>query len=78
MGCCKLTGKRFNTANKVSHANNKNKTKQNPNIQRKKIWFAEEGRFVRLQISTRALRSLNRMGLAAFAKKNGIDLNTIR
>ena len=42
---CDLTGKRPNVANKVSHSNIKTKKRQLPNIQKRKLWYAEESRF---------------------------------
>lgn len=72
---CVLTGKRPNTANKVSHSNIKTKKRQLPNLQKKRIWFAEEGRFVTLKVSTRALRTIRKKGLQAFAKDVGVDLS---
>ncbi len=71
---CTLTGKRPNVANRVSHSNIKTKKRQLPNLQTRKIWFEEEGRFVTLKVSTRALRTLNKKGLAAFAAEQGVDL----
>jgi large subunit ribosomal protein L28 len=71
---CILTGKRPNTANKVSHSNIKTKKRQLPNLQKKRLWYAEEGRFVTLKLSTRALRTLRKKGLASFAKEAGLDL----
>ena len=71
---CKFTGKRPNTANKVSHSNIKTKKRQLPNLQRRRLWWVEGGRFVTLRLSTRALRTLNKKGLAEFAAEVGIDL----
>lgn len=72
---CVLTGKRPNTANKVSHSNIKTKKRQLPNLQKKRIWYAEENRFVTLRLSTRALRTLRKKGLATFAREAGLDLS---
>ena len=72
---CKFTGKRPNTANKVSHSNIKTKKRQLPNLQKKRIWYAEENRFVTLRLSTRALRTLRKKGLATFAREAGLDLS---
>ena len=72
---CVLTGKRPNTANKVSHSNIKTKKRQLPNLQKKRIWHAEENRFVTLRLSTRALRTLRKKGLATFAREAGLDLS---
>ena len=72
---CVLTGKRPNTANKVSHSNHKTKKRQLPNLQKKRLWWAEGGRFVTLKVSTRALRTIRKNGLGVFAKASGVDLN---
>ena len=72
---CALTGKRPNTANKVSHSNIKTKKRQYPNIQTRRIWWAKEQRFVKLRLSTRALRTLNKKSLDEFAAEAGIDLS---
>ncbi len=74
---CKFTGKRPNTANKVSHSNIKTKKRQLPNLQTKRIWFEEEQRFVRLRLSTRALRTMRKKGLKAYAAEAGIDLSAL-
>lgn len=71
---CILTGKRPNVANKVSHSNRKSKKRQLPNLQYKRIWWEEGGRFVRLRLSTSALRTLNKKGLGRWADEVGLDL----
>ncbi len=77
MAVCMLTGKKPNSAHNISHAHNVTKRKQYPNIQKKRIWVPEEGRWVRLALSTRAIRSLNRMGLKAYCKKHGIRFESL-
>ena len=59
---CELTGKRPLTGNNVSHANNKTKMRQLPNLKTKRIWVPEENKFVTLKISTSALRTLKKKG----------------
>ena len=61
---CELTGKKPLTGNNVSHAHNKSKRRQLPNLKTKKIWVAEENKFITLKISTRALRTLKKKGYA--------------
>jgi large subunit ribosomal protein L28 len=73
MRVCELTGKRRNVANNVSHAHNKTKKTQRPNIQRKRIFLPEEGRHIKLRLSTRAIRTINRIGLKDYCKKLKID-----
>ena len=71
---CQLTKKRPNVGNKVSHSQIKTKKRQLPNLQKKRVWYAKEGRFVTLRVSTRALRTLRKKGLEAFAKEAGLNL----
>lgn len=72
---CMFTGKRPNVANKVSHSNRKSKKRQLPNLQYRRLWWDEGGRFVRVRLSTRALRTIARKGLGPFAAEAGIDLS---
>ena len=71
---CTLTGKRPNVANQVSHSNIKTKKRQLPNLQKRRVWFDEEQRWVTLRLSTRALRTLRKKTLGEFARENGVDL----
>ncbi len=73
MRVCELTGKRANIGNNVSHAHNKTKKRQNPNIQAKRIWLPEEGRHIKLTLSTRSIRNINRLGLREYCRKIGLD-----
>ena len=61
---CQLTGKKPLTGNHVSHAHNKTKRRQMPNLRTKRIWVEEENKFVTLRISTSALRTLKKKGYA--------------
>ncbi len=61
---CQLTGKRPLTGNNVSHAHNKTKMRQLPNLRTKRIWVEEENKFVTIKISTSALRTLKKKGYA--------------
>lgn len=70
---CQITGKRPLVGNRVSHAQNKTKMRQLPNLQRKRIWVPELSAFVRVRLSARALRSIAKVGFVPFCKKNGID-----
>lgn len=69
---CQLTGKRPLTGNAVSHAHNKTKRRQLPNLKTKKIWVAEENRFIKMKISTRALRTLKKKGYSAMVSENAV------
>jgi len=59
---CDLTGKVAMTGNRVSHANNKVSVVNYPNLQEKRIYVPELGAFVRLKLSTRAIRTIQKCG----------------
>ncbi len=71
---CVVTGKRPRVANSVSHSNIKTKRRQLPNLQVKKLWWEEGKRFVTLRLSTRAMRTIDKKGLAVVAREAGLDL----
>ncbi len=71
---CKITGKKPLVGNNVSHAHNKNKRRQLPNLQNKRIFVSELNRFVRIRISTRALKTINRKGLLTYLAQKGLTL----
>ena len=68
MSQCNVSGRRWMNGNKVSHSNIKTKKRWNVNVQSKRIFDPETGRWTRVKISTRALRTLNKKGLDAFMK----------
>jgi len=65
---CELTGKTVLVGNNVSHANNRTKRRFLPNLQKKRIWVAEEQRWVTMKISTSALRTLDKKGYTAMMR----------
>ena len=71
---CKLSGKAPLVGNNVSHANNKSKRRQLPNLQNKRIFVSELNRFVRVKISTRALKTVNSKGLMTYLSSQGLKL----
>ena len=68
---CRLTGAKPLTANTVSHANNKSKTRKLINLQPKRVFVASKNQWMTLRLSTRALRTLDKYGwnLEAAAKR---------
>ncbi|MBM0743269.1 50S ribosomal protein L28 [Phormidium sp. CLA17] len=72
---CELTGKKANNAYAVSHSHRRTKKLQGVNLQWKRVWWAEGNRWVRLHLSTKAIKTLEKKSIAAFAKEAGIDLN---
>ena len=74
---CAITGKGGMSGNNVSHAHNKTKRRQLPNLQKKKIYVPELGRSVRVRVSTSALRTITRQGLMPYLKKQGLTLKDV-
>lgn len=66
---CQLTGKTFLTGNNVSHAHNKTKRRFYPNLQKKRIWLADEKKWITLKLTTRALKTLDKRGYKAMLKE---------
>jgi large subunit ribosomal protein L28 len=60
---CQITGKRPIVGNNVSHANNRTKRRYLPNLQWHRFWVASENRFVRLRVSTAAMRTIDKNGI---------------
>jgi large subunit ribosomal protein L28 len=65
---CQVTGKKPISGNSVSHSNIKTKRRFLPNLQKKRLYFAEEDRWVTLKLSADALRTINKKGLATVIK----------
>jgi large subunit ribosomal protein L28 len=72
---CQLTGKKANNAYAVSHSHRRTKKLQEVNLQWKRVWWEEGNRWVRLHISTKAIKTIEKNGLQAMAKAAGINLN---
>ena len=70
-----ITGKRTLRGNNVSHSNIKTKRWQHVNIQRRRVWVPELDRFVSLHITTRDIRTMDKIGVTAYARRYGIDLS---
>lgn len=69
---CALTGKAPLTGNHVSHANNRSKRRQYPNLQKKRIYIPEEKRFVTLRLSARALKTIAKKGAKSTLQEAGL------
>ena len=66
---CEITGKRPHVGNKVSHANNKSKRRFYPNLQTKRFYIPEEGKWITLKVSTTAIKTINIKGISAVLKE---------
>ncbi len=66
---CELTGKKAMVGNNVSHALNRTKRKFNANLISKRFFIPEEGKWIKLKVSTSALKNINKKGISAVLKE---------
>ena len=57
------TGKKPLAGNNVSHAHNKTRRRFLPNLHSKRIWVESEKRYVRLRVSRKGLRIIDKLGI---------------
>jgi large subunit ribosomal protein L28 len=60
---CQVTGKRPMSGNNVSHANNRTRRRFLPNLHSQRFWLEKEKRFVRLRVSSKGLRIIDKLGI---------------
>ena len=66
---CQITGKKPLVGNRVSHSNHKTKRRLEVNLRNKRFWFEEESRWIRLRLSARAMRLIDKVGLAEVVRQ---------
>ncbi|CAA6800851.1 MAG: 50S ribosomal protein L28 [uncultured Thiotrichaceae bacterium] len=62
---CQVTGKRPVAGNNVSHANNRTKRRFLPNLHTHRFWVEAEDRFVKLRVSAKGMRIIDKKGIDA-------------
>ena len=60
---CQITGKRPVSGNNVSHAKNHTKRRFLPNLHKHRFWLESEKRFVRLKVSAKGMRIIDKFGI---------------
>lgn len=60
---CQVTGKRPASGNNVSHANNRTRRRFLPNLHSHRFWVESENRWVKLRVSTKGLRTIDKKGI---------------
>lgn len=60
---CQITGKKTITGNHVSHSNIKTRRKFYPNLQYKRFWLEEESCWIRLRVTPKGMKTINKVGL---------------
>jgi len=74
---CMVTGKKPVAGNNVSHANNRTKRRFSPNIHSHRFWVESENRFVKLRVSTKGMRIIDKLGIDSVLvdiRSNGVQV----
>lgn len=66
---CQVTGKKRMRGNHVSHANNKTNRFFQPNLRTRRFWLESESRWVRLRVTHKAIRTIDRDGVEVVLAK---------
>lgn len=74
---CQISGKRSGWGNSVSHSHRATRRRFQVNLTHKDLYLPDENRYVRLRVSARMLRSLNKRGVKALMRKYGQDLRQL-
>jgi large subunit ribosomal protein L28 len=72
---CQVTGKKPVCGNNVSHANNRTRRRFLPNLHTHKFWVESENRWVKLRLSAKGMRIIDKNGIdsvVADMRKRGI------
>ena len=60
---CQVTGKRPMAGNNVSHAKNRTRRRFEPNLHTHRFWVEEEKKFIKLRVSTKGMRIIDKKGI---------------
>ncbi|VAW83731.1 LSU ribosomal protein L28p @ LSU ribosomal protein L28p, zinc-independent [hydrothermal vent metagenome] len=66
---CQVTGKRPMVGNNVSHAKNRTRRRFLPNLQAHRFWVESENRWIRLRLSAKGIRIIDKLGIDSVLKK---------
>ncbi len=66
---CDVTGVKPQSGNNVSHSNRKTRRRFMPNLHVRKFWVESENRFVKLRVSRKGLRMIDKYGIEAILEK---------
>ncbi len=67
---CIITGKKPIFGNKRSHSMNATKRKFLPNLHNHRFWISNKKKFIKLKVTSKAIRIIDKKGINFFLKKN--------
>jgi large subunit ribosomal protein L28 len=62
---CQVTGRKPGFGNAVSHSHRRTRRRFDPNIQTKRYWLRSEDRHVRLTLSAKGIKTVDKLGVEA-------------
>jgi len=74
---CQVTGAEPGFGHQISHSHVRTKRRFDVNVQKKRYWLPSENRFVRLTLSARGIKTVDRIGVEAAvarARARGVKL----
>jgi large subunit ribosomal protein L28 len=77
MAKCKLSGRKPMSGHNVSFSQKKTKRVFKPNVQSKRVFVPELGRSVRISMSVRAMRTVDKIGLMPYLRRQGLTLKDV-
>jgi large subunit ribosomal protein L28 len=77
MAKCKLSGRKPMSGHNVSFSQKKTKRVFKPNVQSKRVFVPELGRSVRISMSVRAMRTVGKIGLMPYLRRQGLTLKDV-
>ncbi|MDC0357652.1 50S ribosomal protein L28 [Oligoflexia bacterium] len=75
---CKISGVSRQTGNRVSHAKNRTRHVFKANIQSRRIFIPSEKRHIKLKLSTRMMRTIDKLGFENTLKKYNLTLKDLK
>ena len=72
---CELSNKGVMVGHRVSHSNVKSKHRFLPNLQQRRFWSTDLKRFVRIRVATATIRTIDKLGIDAYARRLGLKLS---
>lgn len=66
---CQVTGAVPGFGHSISHSHRRSKRRFDPNVQAKRYWVPSLGRHVRLQVSVRGIKTIDRRGIDAVVRE---------
>lgn len=74
---CSISGKAGQFGNRVSHAKNRTRHVFKPNLQSKRLFVPSLGKYVRVRVSTKLIRTIDRLGIEATLKKFNMSVKDL-